>query len=522
MSKVLVGSMVISIMVGCGANQSTSETTNRTDYTAVEESAEEIMVDSVSTSESVGMEYNTEEYSTFVEHSFVSAKDEPLSTFSADVDTASYSNVRRMILDGYLPQVDAVKVEEFINYFSYDYEPPTGEDPIGIQTELTECPWNEDSCLLAIGISTEDITVEDLPPSNLVFLIDTSGSMSSEDKLPLVQEAFSLLVEQLQPGDRISIVTYAGSSEVILEGATYNQKQEIIDGINSLYAAGSTNGGNAISESYTLAEEYFIEGGNNRIILATDGDLNVGITSESDLKELVEAQRDSGIYLSVLGFGDGNYKDNKLETLSQNGNGNYYYIDSKIEAQKVLVEEMGATLHTVAQDVKLQVEFNPLLVEGYRLIGYENRTLSTSDYVDDTKDAGEIGAGHEVTALYEIVLADSEQIVDSTQLKYQEQIYVDSEELLTVSVRYKEPGEDTSIEITEVVTPEMYMTEMSDNLMIASAVAEFAMLLRDSEDKGSASYQAVLERIRNSQLFMEDDYVVELYTLVKKASTLSE
>ncbi len=527
LSKVVASSLIMSMLVGCGSvvdsiDQFTSGTMDFNGMVGMDameaECTTESCYDMAADYEIV--EWSTEEYHTFTENTFVSVQDAPLSTFSADVDTASYANVRRMILDGYLPTTDAVRVEEFINYFSYDYKEPTGADPIAIQTELTDCPWNEDSKLLSIGISTEDVDTKELPPSNLVFLIDTSGSMSDTNKLPLVQKAFSLLVDQLKEGDRISIVTYAGSSEVLLSGATYDEKKNIIEEIDNLFASGSTNGSDAILTAYELAEKYYIENGNNRIILATDGDLNVGLTSESELKDLIEEKRESGIYLSALGFGDGNYKDNKMETLSQNGNGNYYYIDSKLEAQKVLVEEMGGTLYTVAKDVKLQVEFNPAFVEGYRLIGYENRELEAKDFTDDTKDAGEIGAGHTVTALYELIMVDSGQSLAYTELKYQEQIIGDSDELLTVSVRYKEPNGTTSKEIEEVVTPKEYAKEMSDNMMISSSVAEFCMLLRDSEAKGTASYESVLERIRNTSSFEEDDYIVELYTLVKKASSL--
>ncbi|MFI3202205.1 MAG: VWA domain-containing protein [Eubacteriales bacterium] len=528
MKKVLKVAMcfaMLSTIVGCSSSMSSTEsaTAENTSTTTVagstsgysgtdydREVEEELMVE----------DFSTEEYNTFRENSILAVQDQPLSTFSIDVDTASYANVRRMILDGYLPDVDAVRTEEFLNYFSYTYDKAEQEEPIGIYTELTDCPWNEHAKLLAIGISTEELDTTQIPPSNLVFLIDTSGSMNEAYKLPLVQESFSLLVDQLKEEDRISIITYAGSNEVLLEGATYSDKQEILDVIFALTASGGTNGADAIVTAYDLAERYFIEGGNNRIILATDGDLNIGMTSESALKELVEEKREGGVFLSALGFGSGNYKDNKMETLSQNGNGNYYYIDSKIEARKVLVEEMGSTLLTVAKDVKIQVEFNPSYIQGYRLIGFENRMLQSQDFTDDTKDAGEIGAGHEVIALYEIITVDSDQGVEGVDLKYQEQVSVESSEMLNVSVRYKNPDEDESKQIDLAVVEDDYTATMSDHMKLWASIAEFTMLLRDSEYKGISNYEAVLERIKETSYFIEDDYVVELYTLVKKASDL--
>ena len=385
-------------------------------------------------------DWNTEEYNSLEESGFKSVKNNPVSTFSADVDTASYTNLRRMIEDNCSIEdipAGSVRIEEMLNYFKYDYKLPVGNEPFGVTTVIGDCPWNKDARLLQIGLKTEEIDFSEAPSSNLVFLLDVSGSMDSADKLPLLQSAFTMLVDELTEKDRVSVVTYAGSDAVLLEGEPGSNKREITDVINNLYASGSTNGSAGIETAYRLAEENFIEGGNNRVILATDGDLNVGATSESELKELIEEKRESGIFLSVLGFGTGNIKDNKMEALADNGNGNYSYIDSRGEAKRVMVEEMGASLVTVAKDVKLQIEFNPAYIKGYRLIGYENRTLATEDFDDDTKDAGEIGAGHIVTALYEIVTAESAQEIPETDLKYQEGTEgVENGEWATLKIRY--------------------------------------------------------------------------------------
>ncbi|MDF2538042.1 MAG: von Willebrand factor type [Herbinix sp.] len=465
-------------------------------------------------------DYNTEEYNTIVESSFKSAKDYPMSTFSVDVDTASYSNIRRMINNGGEVVPDAVRVEEMINYFKYDYSKPTGDTPFSVNTELSECPWNENAKLLLIGLQAKDIDLVDRPNSNLVFLLDVSGSMYSEDKLPLMQKAFIMLTENLNENDRISIVTYAGMEKVVLEGARGDETMKIVGALEELSAGGSTAGAAGITKAYELAEEYYIEGGNNRVILATDGDLNVGITSEGDLTRLIENKRENGVYLSVLGFGTGNIKDNKMETLADNGNGNYSYIDSFLEAKKVLVEEMGGTLFTVAKDVKLQVEFNPAYIKGYRLIGYENRMLNTEDFNDDTKDAGEIGAGHRVTALYELIESSSKQEVPESDLKYQsEGTLSDSKEWLTINIRYKEPDQDISQLLSVVVDESNYTSIMPENLLFASSVAAFGMLLRDSQWKGTASYQMILDNLSNQDL-LEDVYKDEFISIVKKMNRI--
>ena len=475
---------------------------------------------------------NTEEYSKWEERGFRSVLKEPLSTFSADVDTASYSNLRRLLMEGYsleeLPR-GAVRIEELLNYFSYDYEEPKGQEPFGVTTKLGVCPWNEEAQLLMIGLKTEDIDYSQAPPSNLVFLLDVSGSMSHEDKLPLLQESFGLLAENLTEKDRISIVTYAGDDEVVLRGAAGNETRKIKKAINQLEAGGGTNGSKGIETAYEIAEENFIKGGNNRIILATDGDLNIGLTTEEELEELITEKKESGIYLSVLGFGAGNLKDNKMEVLADKGNGNYAYIDSLREARKVLVEEMTATLLTICKDVKLQVEFNPSVVSDYRLIGYENRALNREDFEDDTKDAGEIGAGHSVTVLYELIL--KEPITDLSEeeikgLKYEKNYKKELkeagessaalyEEWLTLSIRYKKPAEDSSNLLRYPVSYEDYQSSPDDDFVFAAAVAEFGLLASDSAYAGDASLKHVRSALKG--IILDDEYKEEFYDLVKMA-----
>ena len=463
-------------------------------------------------------DYNTEEYDHITENSYMSSVSNPLSTFSIDVDTASYTNLRRMINIGYSGEeipAEAIRIEEMINYFGYDYPAPQGNDPFSVTTELTDCPWNPDTKLMMIGLQGKEVELQDRPPMNLVFLIDVSGSMYDEDKLPLVQKSFSMLTENLTPQDRISIVTYAGDDRVVLQGADGNQKQEILEAINSLEAGGSTAGAKGINTAYKIAEKYFISGGNNRVILATDGDLNVGVSSTSDLTELIEKKRESGVFLSVLGFGTGNIKDNKMEALADNGNGNYSYIDSPVEARKVLVNEMSGTLITIAKDVKIQVEFNPAYVKGYRLIGYENRVMAAEDFEDDTKDAGEIGAGHTVTALYEVVMNDSPMDFGSSDLKYGESAGVENGEISTVSIRYKDPDGTESKLLTFPVSEGRYSSEMSPNLNVSSAVAQFGLVLRDSEYKGTATYASILNQLYQYD-YSGDEYKNEFIHLVNE------
>ena len=459
--------------------------------------------------------FNTEEYSSIIESGYKSVAANPLSTFSVDVDTASYANVRRMIEYGGNVNPEAVRIEEFINYFDYSYPQPTTDDPFSVTTELSDCPWNSETKLLLVGLKAEEIQREEREPLNLVFLIDVSGSMFSDDKLPLVQKAFTMLTDTLTEDDRISIVTYAGKEKVVLKGTSGEDKEKIKKAINSLEAGGSTYGEAGINRAYELAEKYFIKNGNNRVILATDGDLNVGLSSEEELTKLIEEKRESGVFLSVLGFGTGNIKDNRMEALADHGNGNYSYIDSELEAKKVLVEEMSGTLYTVAKDVKIQVEFNPANISGYRLIGYENRALADEDFADDTKDAGEIGAGHTVTALYEIVPNDSGTSIPEAELKYQQNTVTGNKnELLTVSLRYKQPDGDTSKLLAVPVTMESYTKKMPANMTFAAAAAEFGMVLRGSEYRGTASCGQILEMLEANG-YESDEYKSEFVYLVR-------
>jgi len=461
-----------------------------------------------------------EEYNEIVENSYLPVSKFPLSTFSADVDTASYTNIRRMINEESAIPADAVRIEEMINYFNYDYPEPEGDDLFSVTRELADCPWNNETKLLMVGIQAKNIQYDKLPASNFVFLLDVSGSMADSDKLPLVIEAMKLLTENLREEDRISIVTYAGNEAVLLDGTSGEDKDEIIDVLDSLEAGGSTNGSAGIDTAYELAQEHFIEGGNNRVILATDGDLNVGITSEDDLTDLIIEQAESGVFLSVLGFGTGNIKDNKMEALADNGNGNFSYIDSILEAKKVLVEEMGGTLFTIAKDVKFQVEFNPEQVKGYRLVGYENRLMEAEDFSDDTKDAGEVGAGLRVTVLYEIVLPDSEINIPESTLKYQSDTTteesVGSDEWLTVSIRYKLPDGDESKLEAYPVTDEYYSNDPSENLQFAACIAQFGMILRGSEYVGTASFDSIIETLSELYCVRVDEYKDEFFSLVKK------
>ncbi|MBN2424409.1 MAG: von Willebrand factor type A domain-containing protein [Calditrichaceae bacterium] len=440
--------------------------------------------------------HNTEEYDKINESGYFDVITKPLSTFAADVDAASYGNARRFIMQDQLPYKDAVRVEEFINYFNYDYKLPEKEHPLSINMEYADCPWNEEHKLIHIGLQGKTLTKEEQKPSNLVFLIDVSGSMDDPKKLPLLKQSFKLLVEQLNPEDRIAMVVYASSTGLVLPATPGSEKARIMNALDNLSAGGSTAGGAGIQLAYKVAKENYIKGGNNRVILATDGDFNVGISSTSELVRFIEQKKDEGIFLTVLGFGMGNYKDNRLQELADRGNGNHAYIDNILEAKKVLVNEITATLFTIAKDVKIQVEFNPVKIKSYRLIGYENRKLEDKDFEDDTKDAGEIGAGHTVTALYEVVPADEKDQQTKHELKYQEthirQGAQKSNEVLTVRIRYKDPDGNKSREFSKVLTGKPAdLGQTSINFRFSAAVAEFAMILRDSEFKGHANILSV-------------------------------
>ena len=472
--------------------------------------------------------WNTEEYNTIVENEFLNAFSNPLSTFSIDVDAASYSNARRFIQDGQLPPKDAVRVEEFINYFDYDYPQPKDDHPFAVFTELGTCPWNENNYLLHVGIKGRELTDEERTNCNLVFLLDVSGSMEPENKLPLVKKAFKFLVNNLQDNDKISIVVYAGSAGLVLPTISGNEKSKITSALDNLHAGGSTAGGAGIQLAYKIAKENFIDGGNNRIILATDGDFNVGVSNTSELIEMIEKKRDEGIFLTILGFGMGNYKDGRLEELADKGNGNYYYIDNILEAKKVFDHDLMGTLFTIAKDVKMQIEFNPVKVAMYRLIGYENRLLKKEDFDDDKKDAGELGAGHTVTALYEIVPAKTANTFEEREdLKYQisKLTYMakNSDELLTLKLRYKPPKEDVSKLITSVVRDKVNSIESaSKNFNFSAAVAGFAMLLRESKFKGNNDFSSIEELAVNSLGKDLYGYRDEFVSLVKRAKKLSE
>ena len=459
-------------------------------------------------------EFNTNEYGYFQENRFLSARTSPLSTFAADVDTASYAQLRAKILAGEDVPVDSVRIEEMLNYFRYDYRAPESAEPFGVTMELADCPWNAETQLLLIGLQAAEIPEEERPAQNLVFLIDVSGSMDMPNKLPLVKRAFQLLVDALAPTDTVSIVTYASWDQVLLDGVPAGEKTRIMEAIENLRAGGMTAGAAGIQSAYRLAEEHFIKGGNNRVLLATDGDLNVGVSDEGALARLVEEKKQGGIFLSVLGFGDGNYKDNKLEALADHGDGNYNYIDTIYEARRALVTEIGATFFAVAKDVKLQVDFNPAAVRGYRLIGYENRLMAAEDFADDQKDGGELGSGHRVTVLYEIVPADSAFDIGEVGSKYQSAPEGgDAGELLTLSVRAKAPeGSESRLYTYPLASGSA--GEMTDNLRFAAAVAEVGMLLRDSEWKGSATYASALELLRGCESVVGDAYKEEFLYLV--------
>ena len=472
-----------------------------------------------------GVYSNSEEYGEFLESPFYYASQVPLSTFSIDVDTASYANIRRMLNDGYLPDPDAVRVEECINYFDYDYDSPKWNDPYSVNVEMAQCPWEEDNYLVMIGINAKEPDKRELPASNLVFLIDVSGSMDSSDKLPLLISGFKMLVDNLNDEDTISIVTYSGNVSVIAEGVSGSDKSKLKREIDWLNAGGSTAGGAAMEMAYEIAEEYFIEGGNNRIIMATDGDFNVGISSEDELERFIEEKRDEGIFLSMLGFGTDNVKDNKMELLADKGNGNYSYIDSAQEANKVLVEEMASTMYTLAKDVKVQVEFNPTNVVAYRLIGYDNRLLNDEDFNNDTKDAGEMGLGHTVTVLYEIVPQGVTSKVDP--LRYQdgdEETIKSSEptdyEWMYIKTKYKEPDSNTSEEnIERALTDDDITNNPSDNFFFSSAVAEFAMLLKDSK-YCDGDMNELIDRAQEGRGYDENGYRAEFIRLAKIAKNL--
>ena len=471
--------------------------------------------------------WNRESYNAAVENGFINVANDPLSTFSIDVDTASYSNIRRFINQGSLPPAGAVRIEEMINYFSYTYPHPTGKHPFSVTTELGPCPWNTDHQLIRIGLKAKDIDKKNLPPSNLVFLIDVSGSMSAANKLPLLKQSIKMLVKQLDAQDRISIVVYAGSDHIALQPTAGSDQQTIFTAIDSLGAGGSTHASSGIITAYQLAEQVFMPGGNNRIILASDGDFNVGTTTRAELGKLIEKKRETGIYLTVLGFGMGNYHDDSMELLADKGNGNYGYIDNLLEAKKIMVKEMSGTLFALARDVKIQVEFNPAKVGAYRLIGYENRVLADEDFNNDKKDAGEIGVGHTVTALYELIAAGSADLPSVDPLKYQrvqtENKQTDSSELMTIKLRYKPLHSGQSLLLSTVVKDAApTLNKTSNDFRFAGAVAEYGMLLGNSEFQGTLNYDTILSLAKGARGTDIEGYRSEFIRLVETSQLLPQ
>ncbi|MET0242962.1 MAG: von Willebrand factor type A domain-containing protein [Flavitalea sp.] len=468
-----------------------------------------------------------EGYDEMKENEFRSTNQEPLSTFSIDVDAASYSNVRRILNDGQLPPAGAVRIEEMINYFKYKYDQPVKDDPFSINTEISACPWNPQHQLVSVGLQGKLISTDNLPASNLVFLIDVSGSMSDPNKLPLVQRSLKLLTDQLREKDKVALVVYAGSAGVVLPSTGGDEKIKIKDAIDRLEAGGSTAGGEGIQLAYKIARENFVKSGNNRIILCSDGDFNVGPSSDDELVRMIEKERQNGVFLTILGYGMGNYQDAKMQKLADKGNGNHAYIDNFNEARKVLVKEFGGTLFAIAKDVKLQVEFNPAKVQAYRLVGYENRVLANEDFNDDKKDAGDLGSGHTVTALYELIPVGvkSDFIKTVDPLKYQKNntpvvAKNSTEEYMTIKFRYKKPDGDVSKLISHVVVPGNAAT--SENFRFAAAVAQFGMLLRNSEFKQQATYENTLKLAKSAIGEDEEGYRSEFVRLVSGAREIDK
>lgn len=476
------------------------------------------------------IDFNREGYDNIAENKFLKVTDNPLSTFSIDVDAASYSNIRRFLNQGQLPPAGAVRIEEMVNYFHYEYPQPTNDDPFSINTEISDCPWNRDNKLVLIGLQGKKIPTENLPASNLVFLIDVSGSMWDANKLPLVKASMKMLVDQLREQDKISMVVYAGAAGLVLAPTSGADKTRIKDAIDKLEAGGSTAGGAGIKLAYKTAQENFVKGGNNRVILCTDGDFNVGESSDDAMERLIENERKSGVFLTVLGYGMGNYQDAKMQKLADKGNGNHAYIDGITEAKKVLVNEFGGTLFTIAKDVKLQIEFNPAKVQGYRLIGYENRMLAKEDFNNDKKDAGELGSGHTVTALYEVIPVgvESDFLKEVDALKYQKNAVPLSKsshnnEIMTVKFRYKAPDGDVSKLIEHpVVDKQISIAKTSDNFRFAASVAQFGMLLRNSEFKSAASYSSILNLAKKAKGSDDEGYRSEFIRLAESAQLLAK
>ncbi len=520
-SAVILSAIAI---VACGGGEGTASNKNYSldsvedvgegYYEATETEADVNYMEEVQ--DQVANNFNTEEYAHIIENDFMSPGLNPLSTFSIDVDNASYTNCRRMIENGNLPNIDAVRTEEFINYFDYNYPVPQKEDVFSVYTEVGDCPWNEDARLVHVGLKGYTVPVEMLPPSNLVFLLDVSGSMSDENKLPLLKKSFKTLVDRLNEKDRVAIVTYAGEDRVVLESTSCENKEVIKQAIDNLESGGSTNGEGGINRAYDIAIDNFVKDGNNRVILATDGDFNIGQSSDGELTRLIEEKREHDVFLTILGFGMGNYKDSKMESLADHGNGNYFYIDDIRESNRVLVTNLAGTLFTIAKDVKIQVEFNPNLVKEYRLVGYENRLMEAQDFADDKKDAGELGAGHTVTAIYEIIPGKAEK----SNLKYQSSSSKASDELVTVSLRFKKPTGDKSKLISiPVKDAGMAWDDNSKMFKFSAAVAGFSLILRESKYIKDFDLEDVTDIARSVVSINELDKV-EFIRLVEDAKLI--
>jgi len=468
---------------------------------------------------------NNESYDSIDENRFMDVMDQPLSTFSVDVDRASYSNVRRFLNNNQMPPKNAVRIEEMINYFHYDYPTPTEDQAFSINLEGAICPWNPKHQIIHIGLKAKELNADDIRPSNLVFLIDVSGSMSANNKLPLVKKSMKILVDKLRPEDRVAIVVYAGAAGCVLKSTSGAKKEKIMNAIDNLSAGGSTAGGAGIKLAYKIAKENYIKKGNNRVILATDGDFNVGVSDNKSLVEMIEKKRENGIFLTIVGYGMGNYKDGRMEQLSNAGNGNYAYVDNILEAEKIFGTELWGTLYTVAKDVKIQIEFNPAKIKSYRLIGYEDRMLEAKDFNDDKKDAGEMGMGHCVTAIYEVIPVNiDEETTDDKQvdsLKYQTKIIIASNELLTVKFRYKEPrGNNSKLISKSIYLKDIESKEISNNLLLSSSIAEFGLLLRNSKYKGEASYADALSRAKKASKYDPFGYRSEFVKMIRIAKLL--
>ncbi len=516
------------VVVGYGKQKKTSLTASVVQVydVSMPERSPGIAIRGVNTNNIILGRQDTESYKEISENGFLNPNDQPLSTFAVDVDGASYTNLRRFINNGQLPPKDAVRIEEMINYFKYDIKGPESERPVALHTELSPAPWNTQHQLLRVGLKAKEVRTEKLPPSNLVFLVDVSGSMWAENKLPLVKSSLKMLVDQLRENDHVAIVTYAGNVSVKLECTPGNQKAKIKDAIDDLSSGGSTAGGDGLKMAYRVARENFKKEGNNRIIMATDGDFNVGASSDKDMEDLIVRERESGINISVLGFGMGNLKDSKMETIADKGRGNYAYIDNIMEARKSMVSEFGGTLFTIAKDVKLQVEFNPAKVRAYRLIGYENRLMAKEDFNNDKKIGGDMGVGHTVTALYEIIpIGVKDEFTNSVDpLKYQEPKKDElkySAEIATIKFRYKDPHSDKS-RMEQVIQEDkpLPIGEASIDFRFASAVAEFGMLLRNSEFKQRSSFEKLIARAKAARGKDEDGYRAEFIRLAESAASL--